>query len=432
MVTKEYRHQNYRNELIIYVRLWVYCMQSTSEQEVQMTKTHQTSHGRHQLLIIGNGFDLACGLKSSYSDFFDERLKTIDTIWSLEANDWKQAVDKNKLTVWDFILNIKIEGTDWCNVEKAIGDWVLPRDCEEYESLIDSLFGILERYPFSSPSPRFINGRMTYGMKVFDLRIRDVSRYIWYKMEYQPEQHMDRSRLLSFLRKELTIIENQFQDYLRRQYMNSTSYLNKAVGLIRDMAFDGHALPQQIEYDKNNTSVLSFNYTTPFKYENNIIDAGNVVNIHGNLDDKIIFGVDGKDCMDDPDALPFTKTYRVASMGVDMCGVLYGIVENGIGQSDTDSIKFFGHSLSEADYSYFQSIFDGINLYGGHTKLVFYYRPWKGKDEEELHTETINAVTRLLTTYGRTLDNKDHGKNLMHKLLLEGRLEVKNLQHRAW
>lgn len=32
--------------------------------------------------------------------------------------------------------------------------------------------------------------------------------------------------------------------------------------------------------------------------------------------------------------------------------------------------------------------------------------------------------TQLLTTYGETLDNKDHGKNLMHKLLLEGRLEV--------
>lgn len=25
----------------------------------------------NQLLIIGNGFDLACGLKSSYNDFFE-------------------------------------------------------------------------------------------------------------------------------------------------------------------------------------------------------------------------------------------------------------------------------------------------------------------------------------------------------------------------
>lgn len=32
-----------------------------------------------QLLIIGNGFDLACGLKSSYKDFFDNYLKSISS-----------------------------------------------------------------------------------------------------------------------------------------------------------------------------------------------------------------------------------------------------------------------------------------------------------------------------------------------------------------
>lgn len=30
----------------------------------------------------------------------------------------------------------------------------------------------------------------------------------------------------------------------------------------------------------------------------------------------------------------------------------------------------------------------------------------------------------LLTAYGKTLDNKDHGANLVHKLLIEGRLAV--------
>ena len=33
----------------------------------------------------------------------------------------------------------------------------------------------------------------------------------------------------------------------------------------------------------------------------------------------------------------------------------------------------------------------------------------------------------LLDAYGRTLDNKDHGNNLIHKLLIEGRLAVKEL-----
>lgn len=33
-------------------------------------------------------------------------------------------------------------------------------------------------------------------------------------------------------------------------------------------------------------------------------------------------------------------------------------------------------------------------------------------------------VTSLLSAYGETMENKDHGKNLVHKLILEGRLAV--------
>ena len=37
-------------------------------------------------------------------------------------------------------------------------------------------------------------------------------------------------------------------------------------------------------------------------------------------------------------------------------------------------IKFYGHSLREADYSYFQSIFDSYNLYeNSKVSLMFYF-----------------------------------------------------------
>ena len=39
----------------------------------------------------------------------------------------------------------------------------------------------------------------------------------------------------------------------------------------------------------------------------------------------------------------------------------------------------------------------------------------------------MQKAIRLLAAYGNTLDNKDHGKNLIHKLLIEGRLSVKPL-----
>ena len=37
----------------------------------------------------------------------------------------------------------------------------------------------------------------------------------------------------------------------------------------------------------------------------------------------------------------------------------------------------------------------------------------------------FEKVNRLIATYGATLDDEDHGRNLLHKLLLEGRLTIK-------
>lgn len=79
-------------------------------------------------------------------------------------------------------------------------------------------------------------------------------------------------------------------------------------------------------------------------------------------------------------------------------------------------IKFYGHSLNEADYSYFQSIFDYYNLYeNNNISLIFYYS--KGYEQTD-------KIYRLINTYGKTLSNKDQGKNLTHKLLLENRLKI--------
>lgn len=98
-----------------------------------------------------------------------------------------------------------------------------------------------------------------------------------------------------------------------------------------------------------------------------------------------------------------------------------------MGIGATNLIKFYGHSLGEADYSYFQAISDTVSLYEGRTKLVFFTKPYGDKSEDEVRYEMMGKVIALLNAYGGTLDNKDHGKNLIHKLLIEGRLQIKIL-----
>ena len=127
--------------------------------------------------------------------------------------------------------------------------------------------------------------------------------------------------------------------------------------------------------------------------------------------------------------LPFTKTYRLMAMDLPNMGSVIHIPNGSNLDRGTQVIKFYGHSLGRADYSYFQAIFDAVNLYESGTSLVFFFRPHKGPsgetgDVDKARKGMMTKAITLLTAYGETLDNKDHGANLIHKLLIEGRLAV--------
>ena len=391
----------------------------------RQSEMHDLVHKRHQLIVVGNGFDLACGLKSKYFDFFGSRLERIDNITTYWRQPWCETVRNSDLTLWDFMLRMK-RGSNWCKVEEVMGSWVLPpaNGVDAKDTYVERTLQKIRHYPFADPNsdPVTCNGRLEDEQDDQEYMLSNVARFIWMEEGRKAAVHMDRAALLSLLWKELRKLERLFSAYLADQVAQTSTYFSDATALLTKLMDD--ELPWA-DKDGGDTSLLTFNYTQPFLHLDCGIEEDAIVNIHGNLQGEVVFGVDGTDCMGDLDALPFTKTYRVASMGAKMAKSLYDTATGGIGNSKTGAIKFFGHSLGEADYAYFQSIFDGINLYGGNTKLIFYYRPWQGVTEGEVRADMVRRVARLLSTYGKTLDNKDHGKNLMHKLLLEGRITVK-------
>lgn len=79
------------------------------------------------------------------------------------------------------------------------------------------------------------------------------------------------------------------------------------------------------------------------------------------------------------------------------------------------------------DYSYFQSIFDYYGIYSSSVTLIFYYKPYERMTSEKLQLQQSELVTNMLKEYARTLDNNNHGENLIHKLLLEQRLIITEL-----
>lgn len=218
-------------------------------------------------------------------------------------------------------------------------------------------------------------------------------------------------KLYGFLYTELLRFEDHFKGYLSNEVSKTNSYLAKA--------------NERIDKLTNNerTNILSFNYTSPFKDSSNIV---NFRNVHGDLDHHCIIGIDqvsinGNGNRDDDEYnYRFTKTYRIMQLASDR-------QEKHILNKNIKSIVFYGHSLAAADYSYFQSIFDFYSIYDSDVTLVFYYSVYDKNKKEEIIKTQFDSIRKLLLEYGDTLDNKDHGKNLLHKLLLEDRLIIKEL-----
>ena len=173
-------------------------------------------------------------------------------------------------------------------------------------------------------------------------------------------------------------------------------------------SLDVHSLSR---FDIVENYVLSFNYTQPFQFPN-------LRNIHGNLSDKnIIFGIDYDkvNTFFSNQPTQFTKSYRILENKLN---------SNIVIPADINKILFYGHGLGEADYSYFQAIFDTVDLYHGNTQLVFF---WNNFNDEDQYNIQVERVTNLIEKYGQTFSNKDHGRNLFTKLLLENRIIFKQI-----
>ena len=398
-----------------------------------------------QLLVLGNGFDLQCGLKSAFVDFMKPRktliqearkdfLQNRGNLYSgpdgpngkLEGRYRLQYILWEKgLTVWDFILLEDQRGRTWYDIEECIRTWVdysyseeEMRSCSWHMKGIGHL-GEVPTTTFSFPPS---------GEQSVYLYIRDLYQ--------QNPTKCGVDSILTFLREELRRFEQAFALYLLAQQEENPAYKRKAKMLLSDLITDQLLPEKQVSASLlrellESTSILNFNYTQPIPKYANL--GSSMLNVHGLArTSNVVFGIDGKNLDPNQDyyanTVKFSKTYRLMDLSSRPHRSLVRPYVAGSPGSATAVIKFFGHSLGDADYSYFQAIFDEVNLYESETRLIFYYnqnRPDGNGQEKEVKEEMFEKVNRLITTYGATLDNEDHGRNLLHKLLLEGRLTIK-------
>lgn len=463
-----------------------------------------------QLIVLGNGFDLHCGLKSSYKDFLyyviTQKYTNYFSSDSEEASDRNEAIEKafdksaNYVGVrrihFDTIYferNVKMNDTifpdiniwylilfherlmqsldlssNWSDIESVIekyvsGKFIFDNDKEKQfqKTFIDILVDVFFNYGFEvnilSEDTMNQDEYKLAGLLLYHLLNREddcyeivvksnelKSAYSEYKSRASwngTDKDVDKERefvfglknsqkskveelIIKLLMGELHKLEIDFQNYLIKE-IEKGEYKSKAKNFLQTILSDGGFL---LSY-----SAFSFNYTDSCSVKSEFQVAFR--NVHGVLnqnsnESKIIFGIDNisSDSRAEDIGYRFTKSYRTMSLYTEIENdkAFWDKIDN-IFTQDIEVIKFYGHSLARADYSYFQYIFDMYDLYNSDIKLIFYYSKIEGRTVEKIRQEQYRNITMLIEQYGETLDNKAHGRNLLTRLIQTGRLKIKEL-----
>lgn len=418
-----------------------------------------------QLIIIGNGFDVNCGLKSSYDNWYKSRfagrgyfrrfLKQFmaqkvghnansDYSHRYEQNEIEAIVDSDftvprseqKVTAWDILLLSERKNSgNWKSIEEFIEATVQNVSALSFSE--SDWFGLTEHVFLDGAFPKLRNSIATETsinaiLRLLALRYPKQILNSSYGLMFNrgdSEATLKPSNLedsmLRILLDELRILESEFTQYLSDQVDKTKDYEEKAHELLSRIIGNSN-----IEY--NSTAILSFNYTNPFP------DIQQLFNVHGTLwDNNIIFGIDKQDAdkqdtthassltgdtknvLDNgQNTLPFTKTYRK------LFNPPTGALVNCKGAK---VVKFYGHSLGRMDYSYFLAVFDSLSIYDGEQNLTFFYSIHDDNRKSAIKNARFKEVTGLIDRYGSTFSNVNRGKNLMHRLMLEGRLGVTDI-----
>lgn len=406
-----------------------------------------------QLLVLGNGFDLHCGLKSSYKDFFQSTI--LDTIGEhYGSRQMKAGVSGFWETLLFGYYKIHSGNTDynWCDIETIIKDTLLTiagnnkgfalnalesvKRCKDPIELVKTINDPIDKFLYQKCMLfyySFDRRKLFSDIEAYSLLIDKIlqelhtfeRRFCEYIYDQLNEKEINDSYIVNAINllKVLTGFTNKqyksIDDIIERQ---EEKYWEQLSPTMRRSASREKCILSQEFTNLHSTNILSFNYTALF----DILGVESPCfynNVHGKLctrpcaenctDCNIIFGIDDTVIQsqdEDSGLYKFSKTYR-KMLNSDAGTHILPSKDNQLIE-----IKFYGHSLNEADYSYFQSIFDYYNLYeNNNVSLIFYY----SKGYEQTY-----KIYRLINTYGKTLSNKDQGKNLTHKLLLENRLKI--------
>ncbi|WP_208423123.1 AbiH family protein [Latilactobacillus fragifolii] len=420
------------------------------------------------LFILGNGFDLMAGAKTSIVDYLTKVKESKNYYFEIvenylnydhindEAEKEKARSNLNKLGFWTTLF-LKCQN-DSELIQYRVQTW---KNIEYYIFLVVS-----EVYYKENEKNK--DSDLTSHEKEIIQQLIDIA----YPNEKKLPEIEHRKDQLSYLYQELLRFDIAFAEYLNSLSYDKSKSTNMSTDIEKVLSNKAHIWSNDLverPFTLNNDDIiLNFNYTsanhacieykdgfctndmqdsidkkrhTEFHIHGTYRQAIKLKPINDQSDQKtntmhfesipLIFGFDQSVLVDNGvyELNRFTKTYQLLELArySNNLNSFFKTIQSNSDLSIKD-IYFIGHSLNKSDWSYFFAIFDFLKLPSqSDITLHFLF----SKEYAETNTEAINeyenSIFELMIGYGDQLKLVENGSYLMTKLLLEGNIKVEKL-----
>lgn len=313
------------------------------------------------ILILGNGFDLSMGRKTSYSDFvefannlFLEKEDHLQTF--LYSNNIDIEKYKHNLYLRFINENRSTLGENWCNLEIMISQ--LAEAIDYFKLNADILYRKDEnslRVAHVDLLEGSIVSQENFASKLFVAKI-------FYELFYILEWNKLERRVAISELNEKFIYHLELLTDLLEIYLSYRDYIDFEIDKIPPVETALDAID-----DISASSVISFNYThTPYKLYR--IPIENTHYIHGEIDlsrhkseiNTMVFGIEDKEIDVNSSLIPYQKYYQriVKETGSEYLDFLKPRrAEDLYGGLKKKNIIVFGHSVDPLDKEIFQKCF---------------------------------------------------------------------------
>lgn len=349
-------------------------------------------------IVLGNGFDLFCGLRTSYGHFFESQHENYSCFESFINDFHPNMKDEgysfsmitsniNKVisnTIWDLIFYLKSHKNsmiEWCDVELIINNTFLNVGSIKWNNVLK----LIQK----KSNPSMNKHKYEYICASF------------LEFKYQINNLITEKKFYDLIYQELNIFEYKFGKYIKNEQEQNKEYINKSIS----------TLIKFTNYAKQIVSIDTFNYSNISKHPKWCFVP--MININGTVDNPI-FGYFSSSI--DPLKYEhiFTKSHRKTLVLFDK--------EELSGEEFFENLIVFGHSLNEQDYNYFFPLFDDLDLNNPKCsrKLIIAFTIFDTSKKNEIIESLTKKLIKMIYEYEKS--SGSFGNRLYDKLLYKNRI----------